>query len=113
MKTLLVPAAIAALMFAGAPAAADPGKGKGPDKVHGGAKSHPHGLPPGQAKKIWSRGQRLPAQYISTAYYVTDYRRYDLPPPPPAYRYVYVEERVYLVDPRTQLIRDVLNVLVR
>ncbi len=110
MKTFLISAAVIALASAGAPALADPGKGKGHDK---GAKSHPHGMPPGQAKKMWNRGQRLPSNYLAAPYYVTDYGRYDLPPPPPQYRYVYVEERVYLVDPRTQLIRDVLNVLVR
>jgi Ni/Co efflux regulator RcnB len=99
---------LAALVIAAAPAAADPGNGKG----HG-AKSHPHGMPPGQAKKMWNRGQRLPAHYLSAPYYVTDYSRYDLPTPPPQYRYVYVEERVYLVDPKTQLIRDVLDVLIR
>jgi len=112
MRTLLVWAATAALVTAGTSAVADPGKGKGHGKADH-AQSHPHGMPPGQAKKMWNRGQRLPATYISAPYYVTDYRRYDLPPPPPQYRYVYVEERVYLVDPQTQLIRDVLNVLIR
>jgi len=112
MKTLPIWAATIALMIAGAPAAADPGKSQGHDKGHG-AKSHPHGMPPGQAKKMWNRGERLPANYFTTPYYVTNYSRYDLPPPPPQYRYVYVEERVYLVDPKTQLIRDVLNVLIR
>lgn len=109
MKKLLICAATAALALAGAPALADP---PGHAKGHG-AKAHPHGMPPGQAKKMWSRGQRLPAQYFAPTYYITDYGRYDLPPPPPRYRYVYVEEHVYLVDPQTQLIRDVLNVLVR
>lgn len=108
MRTLILLGAVSALAIAAAPAAAEPGHGKG----HG-AKSHPHGMPPGQAKKLWSRGERLPAQYIAAPYYVTDYGRYDLPAPPPQYRYVYVDERVYLVDPKTQLIRDVLNVLIR
>ena len=112
MKTLVIWSAAAALVIAGAPAAADPGKAKGHDKAYG-AKPHPHGMPPGQAKKVWSRGQRLPANYFAAPYYVTDYGRYDLPPPPPQYRYVYIEERVYLVDPKTQLIRDVVNVLLR
>ena len=98
--------AAAALALAGASASADPGKGKGP-------KGHPHGMPPGQAKKIWGKGEHLPAAYFAPTYYVTDYDRYRLPPPPPRYRYVYVEERVYLVDPTTRLIRDVLDVLVR
>jgi Ni/Co efflux regulator RcnB len=110
MKTLLLTAA-AALALAAAPAAsADPG-GKG-HKPHG-AKAHPHGMPPGQAKKMWRRGEHLPANYLAANYYVTDYARYRLPPPPPRYRYVYVEERVYLVDPTTRLIRDVLDVLIR
>lgn len=112
MRMLFLWAATASLLIAGAPAAADPGKNKGHDKAHG-VKSHPHGMPPGQAKKMWNRGQRLPAQYIAAPYYVTDYGRYNLPPPPPRYRYVYVEEHVYLVDPTTQMIRDVLNVLIR
>ena len=106
MKVHLIVAA-AALAFAAAPAAADPPHGMG------GPKAHPHGMPPGQAKKMWRRGERLPVSYVAPRYYLTDYARYDLPPPPPRYRYVYVEERVYLVDPTTRLVRDVLDVLIR
>jgi Ni/Co efflux regulator RcnB len=110
MKTHLL-MAVAALALASAPALADPGRGKG----HGphAQAAHPHGMPPGQAKKLWRRGERLPVTYIAPRYYISDYDRYDLPPPPPRYRYVYVEERVYLVDPTTRLVRDVLDVLIR
>ena len=66
MRTLLICAATAALAMAGAPAVADPGNGKGHDKGHQ-AKSHPHGMPPGQAKKMWNRGQRLLASYFAAA----------------------------------------------
>jgi hypothetical protein len=109
MKTLLISAAAAAVALAAPAALADPGHGKG----HGPAAhpGHPHGMPPGQAKKIWRRGEYLPAAYVAPRYYMTDYRRYDLPPPPPRYRYVYVEDRVYVVDPTTRLVRDVLDVL--
>jgi Ni/Co efflux regulator RcnB len=107
MKLPLIVAA-AALALTAAPSVADPGHGKG----HG-AKAHPHGMPPGQAKKMWRRGERLPVTYVAPRYYLSDYARYDLPPPPPRYRYVYVEERVYLVDPTTRLVRDVLDVLIR
>lgn len=81
MKTLLIMVA-AALAVAAAPAAglAKNNKGQGPQKAH------PHGMPPGQAKKMWQQGERLPAPYLSSRYYVTEPSRYDLAPAPYGYR---------------------------
>ena len=65
---------------------------------------------PGQAQRYYRSGQRWSSSY--GAY--TDYNRipqqhrsqfrYD-----PRYRYVYRDQRVYVVDPTTQLIRQVLS----
>lgn len=107
MKTLLITAATA-LAVAAAPAA-----GLAKEKGHGPHKAHPHGMPPGQAKKVWSAGERLPATYISPRYYVTEPWRYDLAPAPYGYRYVRVGDRIYLAQDETGLIRDVLTGLLR
>ena len=102
-RTLL---AMAALAVAAAPAAAlsDPGHGKG-------HKGHPHGMPPGQAKKYWGKGERLPPVYITERYYVSEPWRYDLRPAPYGYRYILVDDRIYLAQTSTGLILDVVNAL--
>ena len=108
MKTLLITAA-AALAVAAAPAAGLAKNNKG----HGPQKPHPHGMPPGQAKKVWSSGERLPATYFSPRYYVTEPWRYDLAPAPYGYRYLRIGDRIYLAQDDTGLIRDVLTGLLR
>ena len=68
--------------------------------------------PPGQAKKNWARGEYLPRGY-------SDYTAYrDIPNAyrqrlagGDRYRYIYQEDRVYIVDPTTRLIRDVIQLL--
>ena len=55
----------------------------------------------------WSVGNRLPAAYYAPGYAV-DYRRYRLPPPPEGFRWVRVENDVYLVHSASGLIRDAL-----
>jgi hypothetical protein len=106
MKRLIL--AACALTLAGAPlsALADPGGGKG------GPKGHPHGAPPGQMKKHWNKGERLPSVYITERYYVEP-ARYHLPPPPYGYRYVLVEDRIYVAQTTTGAILDVISALVR
>lgn len=71
----------------------------------------PYGMPPGQAKKLhrYSTGQHLSrTYYVNRSYYVTDYHRYDLAPPPPGYQWVRVDNDVYLTQTRTGLIAQVI-----
>jgi hypothetical protein len=127
MKQLMLLAGIAALGFAG-PAIAKPGHGNG----HGGgydrdnygyngrncppglAKKHNGCMSPGQAKKRWSRGDRWRSNYGS--YYTYNRipydirQRYDLNS---RYRYYYNDGYLYQVDPRTQLISQVISALLR
>lgn len=56
---------------------------------------HPHGMPPGQAKRMgagpghqWVKGGRVPAQYRTPHYVVTDWRRHGLRQPPRGYHWV-------------------------
>lgn len=72
-------------------------------------------VPPGQARHYYySRGQALPRSYGG-------WTRYDALPPRfrtryvstygPRYRYIYRDDVVYVVDPTTRLIRDVVDLL--
>ena len=74
------------------------------------AKKTPACLPPGQAKRLFREGQR-----ISTSYrHYTPYRsipvvlrdRYGLDDD---YRYIYRNNVIYTVDPRTRLITSIIN----
>jgi Ni/Co efflux regulator RcnB len=104
MKRMLMAAAAIAVLAAPAAALAD----------KGGHKGHPHGMPPGQAKKYWGKGERLPPVYISERrYYVTEPWRYDLRPAPYGYRYIIVDDRIYLAQTTTGLILDVIDALTR
>lgn len=79
------------------------------------AKKSPACLPPGQAKRMFSQGQRLPAGYNS----FTDFDdipleyRDDIPDryETDAYRYIYRDDNLYVVDRRTRIVREVLNLL--
>ena len=55
----------------------------------------------------WSVGTRLPATYYAPGNAV-DYRRYRLPTPPSGFRWVRVENDVYLVHSSSGVIRDAL-----
>jgi Ni/Co efflux regulator RcnB len=116
MKTLLIAAAALAVLAAPVTAAAKPDKDHGPD--HGdqqgppGLAKKPYGLPPGQAKKMWGRGQQIPGAYLGSRYYI-DPVAYHLRFPPPGYRWVLVDGRAYLVRTDTGLIADVVAALLR
>ena len=91
-----------------------------------GRTAHPHGcppglagrnppcVPPGQARRMFREGQRIPASY-------RDFIGYDdlLGRLPEAYRddvptgfdYVYRDEVVYVVDPATRVIRSIIDIL--
>jgi hypothetical protein len=122
MKQLILLVGAAALGFAG-PAAAKPGHGHGHDRNYYGygdrncppglAKKHNGCMPPGHAKR-WNRGDRWRSNYGS--YYTYNRipyqlrQRYDLNS---RYRYYYNNGYLYQVDPRTQLISQVISALLR
>jgi Nickel/cobalt transporter regulator len=107
--------ALGALALAAAPMAAladhhGPGKAQGV----GPGKPHPHGMPPGQAKKLWRQGERLPMSYVTqSSYYVANPSQYNLAAAPPGYRWVLVDGRYYLTQTRTGLIAQVISELLR
>jgi hypothetical protein len=69
-------------------------------------------LPPGQAKRLFNQGQRLPRGYN----YYTDYSRiprtyrdqYGLTPDN---RYIYRDNSIYVVDPRTSVVERIIGSL--
>lgn len=83
------------------------------------AKKTPACVPPGQAKGGFEAGSRLPTQYrympvpsdyLTHERYLDALERYD----PDDYRYYYDDgdtDRVYVVDPRTRLIREVIDLI--
>src|SRR5687767_250042 len=96
MKTPLLLVAAAALAFAPA-AMADP------------KKPHPHGGPPGQTKKMWRKGERLPSSYYSsTRYIIEEPARYRLAPPPRGFRWVLVDGDAYLVRSDNGLVAELV-----
>ena len=135
MKNLAIIAGAAALAFA-APALAGPGhsnhgQGKSHANVHaygvngpvgygaggcppGLAKKHNGCLPPGQAKKMYNVGQRVPLGYNGyTPYNQIPYdvrSQYNLDP---YGRYIYDQNYLYRVDPTTQVVSQVLNAILR
>lgn len=133
MKNILIIAGVAALATAG-PAYAKQGHakhGKGHQSMahgqHAGhlgygaggcppglAKKHNGCLPPGQAKKLYNVGQRLPYGYNGyTPYNQIPYdlrNRYDLNHND---RYIYRDDYLYRVDPTTQVVRQILSAILR
>jgi hypothetical protein len=128
MKRVLIIAGAAAFVIA-APAVAKPGNGHGNPHAYGlsgpvgyGVGGCPPGLakknngclPPGQAKKIYGVGQRLPLGYGSPyAYNQIPYdirSRYGLSP---VGSYYYGDGYLYRVDPRTMLIQQAIAALIR
>ena len=135
MKQALLIAGAAALAFA-TPAVAKNGKGPGNQAkghhsmVHGDhgkgsqfgvgrggcppglAKKSPRCIPPGQAKKQFNVGQRLPFGYNGfTPYDRIPYdlrRSYGLNDD---YRYIYRDQYLYQVDPRTMVVQQILNAI--
>ena len=64
--------------------------------------------PRGYAVRQWSYGQRMPAQYRSRTYVVSDYGRYGLRAPPRGYEYVRSGNDVVLTAVATGLITAVI-----
>jgi hypothetical protein len=130
MKQLSLLAGAAMLAFS-APALAKPGKahGHGNAHVHGahaaqgyGAGGCPPGLrnkgcmPPGQAKKLFNVGQRVPLGYDGLLGYNAlpyNLRNYYGPQLDPYSRYVYDQNYIYRVDPTTMLVQQVVSAILR
>ena len=70
------------------------------------------GLTPGQAKKLWNVGQRLPYGFNGyTPYNQVPYdlrRHYGLDDD---YRYIYRDNTLYQVDPTTYVVRRILDAI--
>lgn len=70
-------------------------------------------LPPGQAKRLFNQGQRVPEGYD----YYTEYSNipqqyrteYNLDPNS---NYIYRDDSIYVVDPRTSLVERVIGLLI-
>lgn len=65
-----------------------------------------------KAERKWARGQHIPREYLRDRYYIRDYDRYDLAPPPNGYAYVRPyprDDRYYLVQIATGLISRILG----
>jgi len=128
MKQILMVAGAAAFVIA-APAFAKPGNGKGHGQGHGYQNSYGYGVghcppglakkaipcvPPGQAKKMYGVGDRLP--YGAFSPYSYNRIPYDLRS---RYRlsrhrdYYYGNGYLYQVDPRTMLVEQVVGALLR
>jgi hypothetical protein len=125
MKQMILLAGAVALGFAG-PALAKPGHSKGHGHGHAhsgyGGGACPPGLakkavpcvPPGQAKKMYNIGQRLPAGVFSP--YAYNRIPYDLRSQYGLNQYgnyYYGNGYLYQVDPRTMLVQQVIAALLR
>jgi hypothetical protein len=121
----------ATVAMAAVPAAAD-AQGRGHGRGHGNphatgnrhivghcppglASRNPPCVPPGQARRhLYQVGQRLPVDFrdlIGFGGLPRDLRdEYDIPR---GYRYIYRDNSVYVVDPTTRLVRDVIDILAR
>lgn len=64
-------------------------------------------IPPGQAKKMWNRGDYLPSDYRNDHDF-DDWHRYDLKPPPAGYRWVIVDRDAYLMQTTTGLVAQAI-----
>jgi len=108
MKRLAI--VLAAIFVLTGPAAMAAGRGKGHNDHDGdgppGLANKPYGLPPGQAKKIWRRGERLPDVYIGPKYFVAEPRIYRLAPPRPGLRWAVIDGDAYLIEVATGLIAE-------
>ncbi len=69
-----------------------------------GLANKPYGLPPGQAKKMWRRGERLPPVYLGPRYFIAEPRVYHLELPRHGHRWVVIDGDAYLVEVATGVV---------
>ena len=85
------------------------GQDRDHSEQHSDQKDHDNGKHNGWEKQAYRRGDRLPDRYYSKRYYVTDYKRYNVPPPRPGYRWVRDDEgRMIMIAVGTGLIADIV-----
>jgi hypothetical protein len=120
---ILILAAGALAMGAVAPAFAKPppghGRGTGnPHAAHGPracppglAKKHNGCLPPGQARRLFNLGQRVPTSYNFNDYDDIPLALRDRYQIPSGQDYIYRDQSVYVVDPRTRLVTKIIDLL--
>ena len=69
-------------------------------------------LPPGQARRLFREGQRVPRDYRNFSDHddiPLAYRdRFGIPT---GYRYIYRDNTVYVVDPTTSLVRTIIDLI--
>jgi len=79
------------------------------------AKKTPACIPPGQANRMFNQGQRVPTTYRDFITRDTLFgripERYRDDIPTGDYRYIYRDNVVYVVDPTTRLIRNIINIV--
>lgn len=74
------------------------------------AKKSPACIPPGQAKRLFDQGQRVPVGYGDYSRYNQIPERYrSLVPYSRDDRYIYRDNRVYVVDPTTRLVTRIID----
>jgi Ni/Co efflux regulator RcnB len=56
---------------------------------------------------MWKKGEYLPVDY-RTGHSFEDWRRYDLEPAPPGYRWVVVDRDAYLMEVTTGLVANAI-----
>src|SRR4051812_8845781 len=102
--------AFATICILTATAANGAGHGRGHDDHDRGGPpglaNKPDRVPPGQAKQMWRRGERLPALYIGPKYFVQEPRAYRLALARPGHRWVVVDGDAYLIELATGLVAD-------
>jgi hypothetical protein len=76
------------------------------------AKKTPACMPPGQANRMFREGQRLPAGYDSYTDYNSIPEMYrSRVPYMDSNRYIYRDDRVYIVDPATRAVTRIIDLL--
>jgi hypothetical protein len=76
------------------------------------AKKTPACMPPGQASRTFRQGQRLPSGYENYTDYNTIPEMYrSRVPYMESNRYIYQDDRVYVVDPTTRVVTRIIDLL--
>jgi hypothetical protein len=79
------------------------------------AKKTPACVPPGQAKRMFSEGQRIPSGFNSFTDFddIPSQFRDDIPSQygSEAYRYIVRDDSIYVVDRRTRIVNEIINLL--
>lgn len=83
---------------------APPGKANGTPP---GLAKKPGGMPPGQYKKIYRKGDRLSGDYI----WIDDYDRWSLPPLEPGEGYVRYDDEVYRAARDTATVIEAIGIV--